>query len=61
MSYHPKCLSVDRWFAWWPVVLTADEDGTGGGVAWLRTVHRERWGRRCGDHYFEWNLYALLP
>lgn len=61
MTDYPRFLSAGPWFAWRPVFLVRNDDGAGGGIAWLRTVRRERWGRRCGDHYFEWSLYALLP
>lgn len=51
-----RSLGAGRWFAWRPVKL---EDGR---WAWLRTVWRSRWWRRCGDAYFpEWSTYEVLP
>lgn len=50
-----RLLYSRRWFAWRPVKLVSER------WAWLRTVRAERWGRRCGDYFFEWNRYALLP
>lgn len=51
-----RSLGAGRWFAWRPVKL---EDGR---WAWLRTVWKSRWWRRCGDAYLpEWSTYEVLP
>jgi hypothetical protein len=55
----PRVIDQRPWFAWRPVRAEA-HDGSKH-WRWLVTVRCLRWATRHGDHYFEWNRYALLP